>query len=633
MISKAAHRRWTPLKLVAVAVLAVAIGAAAVATSLYLDLDEAANTPRENIQWAAYQVQAEHLKLMLAAHEAELGQIDLDDLAERYEIFVSRLLVLRDGGSYAAMRLIPDFGVTLSRALAAVPVIDGELAGGGLDATAYAATLTRHLEGMGVEFQQIALQSVGAASQDQTARQLEVRNTVSYLAITLVLIVAVSIGLAAVAMKQFAAIETARRDLAAALWRAEASNRAKSTFLAGMSHEMRTPLNAVIGMLREIGYRTPDPGIRKLSETAHASADMLCGLVDDVLDTTRIETGKFQFQFTAFDPAALVEEVTSVLSSRAEDRNDRIVTDTEGLTGRFVVCDRARLKQVLVNLVGNAIKYTGDGTITLRATLAPGSDDTVRLRVSVTDTGIGIAPHLHDKIFGRFFQAGSNDGLGLGLTIAREIVERLGGTIGVDSALRRGSTFWFDVPVTLTAEPAVPLSAPRLFDRLDGVRLLVAEDNATNRQVVRLLLERHGAEFAFASNGEQAVAMALSSRYDAVLMDINMPVKDGLQALAEIRRKAGPSAPPVIALTADALADDRERFLAAGMIACVTKPIDEADLLQTLDRVLGRPGYVADRAGATGPARDAGRSTLTEGQRRAVLDLVSALDDEPEADA
>jgi DNA-binding response OmpR family regulator len=127
--------------------------------------------------------------------------------------------------------------------------------------------------------------------------------------------------------------------------------------------------------------------------------------------------------------------------------------------------------------------------------------------------------------------------------------------------------------------------------------------------------------------------MALSSRYDAVLMDINMPVKDGLQALAEIRRKAGPSAPPVIALTADALADDRERFLAAGMIACVTKPIDEADLLQTLDRVLGRPGIVADRTGATTSARDAGRSTLTDGQRRAVLDLVSALDDEPEADA
>lgn len=633
MPSAAVRRRWTPLKAFAVAVLAVAIGAAGLATSLYVDLDETTHTPRENIQWAAYQLQAEHLKLMLAAHEAELGHTGVDDVNQRYEIFVSRLLVVRDGEAYAPLRMIPGFAATLSGALDAVRTIDNSVGGADLDATTYATTLTRQLEEMGAPLQEIALQAVGAASQDQTARQLEIRNTVSYLAITLVLIVAASIGLGLVTMRQLVAVETARRELTTALWRAEASNRAKSRFLAGMSHEMRTPLNAVIGMLREVGYRSSDPDIRKLTETAHASADMLCGLVDDVLDTTRIETGKFQFHFTAFDPAALVEEVTSVLSSRAEDRNNRILVDTAGLQGRFVTCDRARLKQVLVNLLGNAIKYTRNGTITLRAALGPGSDDTVRLRVSVTDTGIGIAPQLHDKIFGRFFQADGNDGLGLGLSISREIVERLGGTIGVDSAPRKGSTFSFDVPVSIATAPDRAPPARQLSDRLEGLRLLVAEDNATNRQVVRLLLERHGAEYAFATDGAQAVSMALSSAYDAVLMDINMPVLDGVQALATIRRKAGPSAPPVIALTADALADSRQRFLAAGMAACVTKPIDEAALLQTLATTLGRPEISADGDDTAVPVGNGAGSPLTETQRRAVLALVSALEDEPEADA
>lgn len=624
------HRpRQTPLTVFAVAVLAVAIGAAALAISIYLDLERAVTTPRENIQWAAYQIQAEHMRLMLAARDAEAGRIDVDAIDQRYQIFVSRVLILRDGDAYAAMHSIPGYEAMLTRAVDLIPVVDAAIAGGGQDARAYADIVQRELGALTEPMQQVALKAVSTASREQTEQQLQLRDTVFYLVVSLIVIVAAAIGLAGVTMKQFAALETGRRDLSSALWRAEESSRAKSRFLAGMSHEMRTPLNAVIGMLREINYRTSDNGIHRLAGIAHASADMLCGLVDDVLDTTRIETGKFRFHNVTFDPAVLVEEVTSVLASRAEDRGNTVAVEIEAPAGRYVTTDRARLKQVMVNLLGNAIKYTADGTITLRASVAPGADDTTLLRVMVADTGIGIPADQHERIFGRFFQAGTNDGLGLGLSITREIIERLGGRIGVDSTPGEGSTFWFEVPVAVSDTAPKPAADPRVRDRLAGVRLLLAEDNATNRQVIRLLLERQGAAFDFALNGEQAVAMALAAAYDLILMDINMPVMDGLQALAEIQRRSGRSAPPVVALTADALAEDHERFRAAGMVACVTKPIDETELLATIATVLRRPDIVSGDGIALSPAvPPRAEAQLTSGQREAVLSLISALHDE-----
>ena len=627
------HRpRQTPLTVFAVAVLAVAIGAAALAISIYLDLERAVTTPRENIQWAAYQIQAEHMRLMLAARDAEAGRLDFEAIDQRYQIFVSRVLILRDGDAYAAMHGIPGYEAMLTRAVDLIPVVDAAIAGGGQDARTYADIVQRELGALTGPMQQVALKAVSTASREQTEQQLQLRDTVFYLVVSLIVIVAAAIGLAGVTMKQFAALETGRRDLSAALWRAEESSRAKSRFLAGMSHEMRTPLNAVIGMLREINYRTSDSGIHRLAGIAHASADMLCGLVDDVLDTTRIETGKFRFHHTVFDPAVLVEEVASVLASRAEDRGNTVVVEVEAPAGRYVTTDRARIKQVLVNLLGNAIKYTANGTIVLRASVAPGADDTTLLRVMVADTGIGIPADQHARIFGRFFQAGTNDGLGLGLAITREIVERLGGRIGVDSKPGEGSTFWFEVPVAVSDIAPKPAADPRIRDRLAGIRLLLAEDNATNRQVISLLLERQGAAFDFALNGEQAVSMALTDEYDLVLMDINMPVMDGLQALAEIQRQRGRSAPPVVALTADALAEDHDRFRAAGMASCVTKPIDEAEFLAAIAAVLRRPDIVSGYGIATPPVVTArSEAQLTSGQREAVLNLISAIhDDEDE---
>lgn len=624
--------RQTPLKVFAAAVLTVAVGAAVLAISIYGELERAVSTPHENIQWAAYQLQAEHLRLLLAAQGAAAGSVELEELDQRYQIFVSRVLILRDGDAYAPMHRIAGFGAMLANAVEAVPRIDAEIERIGGDARAYAAILARHLGDLAGPMQQVALQAVGAASTEQSQRQLSLLDTVSYLAVTLVLIVTASIALAAVTVRQFAALESGRRELAAALDRAEKSSRAKSRFLAGMSHEMRTPLNAVIGMLREIGHQSGDAMVRRLAATAHVSADMLCGLVDDVLDTTRIETGKFQFHHAAFDPAALIDEVILVLAGRAEDRGNRVAVHVDLPASRWLVSDRGRLKQVLVNLVGNAVKYTRDGLVTVTASTVPGPDGATLLRVDVADTGIGItAPHL-DIVFNRFFQAGSNDGLGLGLSISREIVERLGGRIGVDSVLKQGSTFWFEVPVSLTARPEIAGVRRGLSGRLAGLRLLVAEDNSTNRQVIRLLLERQGAALEFAVDGEQAVAMALADPYDLVLMDINMPDMDGLQALSEIRRLAGPAAPPVIALTADALPEDTARFQAAGMADCVTKPIDEAALVLAIASVLGRPDLVASPA-AMAVDRPAAPSSLTASQRQAVLDLIAGIGDEQEAAA
>ncbi len=617
--------RLTPLTVFAVSVMAVAFGAALLAVAIYAQLKEEVATPRENLQWAVYQLQAEHLRLMLASREAAVGRLDVEAIDQRYQIFVSRVLILRDGEVFRPIRGVAGYDEAIGGMVSAIAAIDEAVQ----DASAaeYAETVSNHLGAFGAPLQTFALEVVGAASRQQTDDQHGLLDTVSYLAITLMLVVAASVVLAGVTMQQLTELEAGRRALAAALRIAEDSNLAKSRFLAGMSHEMRTPLNAVLGMLREVAHRTTDRRTLDMVATAHASADMLCGLVDDVLDTTRIATGKFRFHSTAFDPATLMTEVASLLASRASDQDTRLILDTQALGPSFVVSDRGRLRQVLINLVGNAVKFTQGGTVTLKAWTSPAADDLIMLRVAVTDTGIGIAGDQLGRIFTRFAQAESGDGLGLGLTISREIVERLGGRIGVESEIGRGSTFWFEVPVLTSAAPVpVPADQP-LRDRLRGLRILVAEDSSINRRVIELLLERQGATYAFAVNGEEAVAMTLATTYDLVLMDINMPVMDGLQALAALRRSARADLPPVIALTATALADDLARFLTAGMAACVTKPIDEVDLLRRIAETLRRPDIAADTAAdtvhAAGPT-----AALSGGQRRAVLDLISTLDDD-----
>lgn len=607
--------RTRRLTIVAACVIVASLAAAALAVTIYSQLKSEIAEPRENYQWAAYQLQAEYLKLSLALEQSETNRISVEDLRTRYDIFVSRVLTLQNGEAYRPVRETGEFGMVLTELLAAVEIIDGRLEATLAHPTAYGRIIGAGLAGFDAPLQRLSLEVVRDAAAEQTAHQLTLLDIMTYLVATLVVIIAISSLLALVTIKQLGALHQSRKQLSQALELAEESNRAKSRFLASMSHEMRTPLNAMIGLMREIGYQTRTPAIREMADTATTSADMLCTLVDDVIDATRIETDKFRFNESVFDPEILIREVAAMLTTPAQDRDNEILVNVKGLDGKSIHGDRGRMKQILVNLLTNAVKFTESGTIRLRAALVSPSGQQPHLLIDVEDNGVGIPEDQQHRIFERFAQVAGGEGLGIGLSITRALVERMDGTITLWSKQGEGSSFSVSLPVTIS-DFAVPIER-QIFSEplLVGLRLLVAEDNATNRQVVSHILRRHGASYVFARDGKEAVERAVEDEYDCILMDINMPRMDGLAAMRLLKQRLNGSTPPVLALTADALPEDLDRFLEAGMAAAVVKPISEPRLLRRIGEVLDRQDIVERCRDDGPPEREA---ELTVAQRDAL---------------
>ncbi|MBO6561538.1 MAG: response regulator [Nisaea sp.] len=619
------------LTIAAVAVIVASLAAAAVAVTIYSQLKSEIAEPQENYQWAAYQLQAEYLKLSLALEQSETGKITAEDLQTRYDIFVSRVLTLQNGEAYRAVRETGGFDMVLTELLAAEEIIDRRLASAPAHPAVRGRIISAGLAGFGAPLQRLSLEVVRDAAAEQTAHQLTLLDIMTYLVATLVVIISISSLLALVTIKQLGALHQGRRQLSKALERAEESSRAKSRFLASMSHEMRTPLNAMIGLLREIGYQTRTPAIREMADTATTSADMLCTLVDDVIDATRIETDKFRFNESVFDPEILMHEVAAMLAAPAQDRDNEILVNTEGLDGNSIQGDRGRMKQILVNLLTNAVKFTEDGTIRLRAVLHSSSGQRPHLLIDVTDSGIGIPEEEQHRIFERFAQVAGGEGLGIGLSITRALVERMNGTITLRSKPGEGSTFSVSLPVTIS-DVDVPIER-QIFSEplLVGLRLLVAEDNATNRQVVSHILRRHGASYVFARDGKEAVERAVEDAYDCILMDINMPKMDGLTAMKILKQRLNGSTPPVLALTADALPEDLDRFIESGMAGAVVKPISEPELLRRIGEVLGRADIV-ERCRRPHPGQNGAserETELTGPQREALAAFMAEEKEQP----
>jgi PAS domain S-box-containing protein len=384
-----------------------------------------------------------------------------------------------------------------------------------------------------------------------------------------------------------------QEQLAEAKQQAEAASSAKSAFLATMSHEIRTPLNGALGMIR-LAIEAGDDGERRDECLRHAaaSASTLGGIISDILDLSRVESGRLQLETSRFDTHELTDTVVQAWSPQAREKGLALVCQIAPDLPRWVLGDPLRVRQVLVNFVANAIKFTSTGRVEL---IVKPAARAAHVRFEVRDTGMGIAPEVQQLLFQPFVQADRSTtrrfgGTGLGLSICRELAALMGGEVGVVSQPGQGSVFWAELPLPATAPPQSPAQSAAPAGRpLHGMRVLVAEDNAVNMLIARETLLNWGAQVDEAGDGAQAVqrviAAAVAGRhYEAVLMDMHMPAMNGLDATLALRERFDGQQLPIIALTAAALVSEQQRALEAGMNDFVAKPIDPPQLLAALRR-------------------------------------------------
>jgi two-component system, sensor histidine kinase and response regulator len=385
-------------------------------------------------------------------------------------------------------------------------------------------------------------------------------------------------------------------DLVNATEAAEAASQAKSRFLANTSHEIRTPMNAVLGMLRLLRNTDMTMRQRDYAEKAERAARALLALLNDILDFSKVEAGKLELDRRPFEVASLLRDLSVILSANLADKPVALRFDIDPALPPRLVGDDLRLQQVLLNLAGNAIKFTERGEVVVRLKLAMANVTDALVDFSVCDTGIGIAPEHQQHIFDGFAQAEASTtrrfgGTGLGLSICQRLVALMGGRIALDSEPGRGSCFAFTLalPLAETGEEAPPGTDHRPAppgQRLAGLRLLVVEDNPINQEVARDLLRDEGASVTLAGDGRQGIAAVVAADpcFDAVLMDVQMPVMDGHAAASHLRRELGLATLPIIAMTANAMPSDRAASLASGMNDHIGKPFDLDELVAVLHR-------------------------------------------------
>ena len=378
---------------------------------------------------------------------------------------------------------------------------------------------------------------------------------------------------------------------------AMAASEAKSEFLANMSHEIRTPLNGILGMAELLHGTRLDEKQRHYCETIATSGNALHDQLSQILDLAKIEAGKIELEAIRFEPARLLDEVTHTFRDLATQRGNALTTHVEPVAKLLVKGDPTRLRQVLSNLVSNAIKFTEHGTISLSLQRidSPAGDTRVWLQFVVRDSGIGMTPAVQEKLFQPFMQADNSTtrnygGSGLGLVISRQLVEKMGGSIRVKSTSGSGTTMLVEVPFSFALKSVITApkhaSVPPVLPQPKVARVLVAEDNSVNQEVIHAMLKRLGVYATLADNGEEAVQALAREDFDLVLMDCQMPLLDGYQATERIRAIDAGKRIPIVALTANAFTEDRQRCLDAGMDDYVAKPITIAELEQVLARWL-----------------------------------------------
>lgn len=379
-------------------------------------------------------------------------------------------------------------------------------------------------------------------------------------------------------------------DLVAARNAAEAASRAKSVFLASMSHELRTPLNAILGFSRLLqSDRTLPDHTRKNVEIINRSGTHLLRLINDVLDMAKIESGSMQLQKAPFDLGELLCDVTDLMRQRAEEKGLQLIIDQDSTFPRYIVADEGRIRQILINLIGNAVKFTEQGGVTLR--LGTRENTLSHLQIEVEDSGKGIAPEECQRIFEPFVQLGDqggSHGTGLGLAITKQYVELMGGSISVTSSPEKGSVFRVELPLEEAKEDDIQRANEAEQREILGIagrsdyRILIVEDQRDNQLLLQTLMENIGLSVRIASNGEEGVRLFESYRPHFIWMDRRMPVMDGIEATKKIRSLPGGADVRIVAVTASAFAEQRDEMLAVGLDDFVRKPYRPAEIYDCL---------------------------------------------------
>lgn len=625
--------------------LAIGTGVLALAMAILLVLqitqkraiEKASELRADSITALVFQFEREFLRFRQTLESSVIrsGELDADNLGLRYDLFLSRLTLLRDNPTTELITHRSEYQNAMPHVDTLIAHADKVMAANPLSKPALAQLLVE-FNNVGVDVQALSLAAnseVAALLESQEKTML--RQNDQIIGLTLAQLIFLLIAAGALALRQRKqekerqALEDLTHELREAHFRAEAANRGKSQFLANMSHELRTPFNGMLGMLGLLETTPVTAAQADYIKTAKGSANHLLTLLNDILDVSALEAGKMTLKPEPAQLGALLNEVEALMRPQATDKGLKFSIVSQAELPPWVLADTTRLKQILFNLINNAIKFTDHGSVTVTIVPRQRTDGNVGLAFLIKDTGIGMDDHVLSSLFQRFFQVDGGlarkfGGTGLGLEISQTLARLMGGAIEVESTQGKGSVFTLHLPFSLcpappaaasvlpitpitkppvavapeppTNTPATPANTAHAAAQEEAapapasetaLRVMVVEDHPINRKFVGILLEKMGCKVTFCENGQLGVEAAEREMFDLILMDVHMPIMDGLTATRTIRAMPGPIAQvPIIVLSADVMNDAKEKALAAGVNDFVSKPVQASQLQAVMQKCL-----------------------------------------------